>query len=352
MSRNPWIFVVGAPRSGTSLLRRLLSSHARLYISPELRILELVKIAGTLAAAPESGHQVALGRAFGRLLARRQLIHTGSARYGDKYPPYCADMPELAALYPGAQFIHIIRDGRDVASSLARTRAANRGWRRGPEIPPFESLVGDWVSFVLSARHAGATLPAERYHELRYESLLADPIATLAETLRFLGEEVDASTVAGIGEIHPGRSWRETLSPAELLAFHRSPVAESLLERLGYAPTPLPAAGADSGPAGRIAAGGDDPADWSAVGQAALAAGHRREGVAALTRAIRGEGCDRAAAEALLALSDVPESVFAALNLLDDPAASPSLAAWAAGRGLDAEAAAALFGVDAAEVAA
>ena len=39
-----------------------------------------------------------MGMAYGRLLARLQLQHTESVRYGDKYPPYCTDMPELATL--------------------------------------------------------------------------------------------------------------------------------------------------------------------------------------------------------------------------------------------------------------
>ncbi len=351
MSSPPWIFVVGAPRSGTSLLRRLLSCHTRIYISPELRVLELIKIAGTLAAPTDTTRQVAMGCAFGRLLARHQLRHTGSARYGDKYPPYCADIPELAALFPGAQFVHILRDGRDVVSSLARTRAANRGWRRGPDIPATDGLISDWVAFVRSARIAGAALAPGRYHELRYERLLADPVATLTGTLGFLGESIDPETIAGIGEVRPGRSWRVTLSPAEQQAFRRSPVAEGLLARLGYPPTPPLAPAAGEGAAGRIAAGGDAPEDWSAVGRAALSDGRRREGIAALTRAIRGPTCDVDAAEALLGVPDAPESVFAALNLLDDPGAGDALASWAIGRGLDPAAAAALLGVAAEEAA-
>lgn len=334
MSSNSWIFVVGAPRSGTSLLRRLLSCHGRLYISPELRILELIKIAGSLAAPADPRRQVVLGRSFGRLLAHRQLAATGSARYGDKYPPYCADMDELSALFPDARFVHIIRDGRDVVSSLARTRAANRGWRRGTDIPPTRSLVEDWASFVLAARRSGARLPG-RYHELRYESLLAEPIATLEGVLSFLGEAKDPEMWAGLTEIRPGRSWRRTLSPGERQCFIDCVPAETLLQRLGYGPTPPP-----EGPVRESAA------DWAARAE------DGRAGVPALTRAIRGEEVVRDAALRLLAMPEVPESVFAALNLLDDPDAGAALSDWAVGRGLDATAAAALFAPDVAEEAA
>lgn len=289
-----------------------------------------------------------MGMAYGRLLVRHQLQHVDSTRYGDKYPPYCLDMQELSTLFPDAQFVHIIRDGRDVVSSLARTRAANRGWRRGPDIPPIDGLINDWVTFVRSARQSGAALETGRYHELRYEHLLADPIPTLRTTLRFLGEDIDADTIAGMGEIRAGRSWRETLSPAEWLSFHRCPPAEGLLQQLGYAPTPLPADRAHitpptQGVAGRIAAGGDDPQDWAQSGRDAAAAGKTREAIAAWTRAVRGPVCVRQAALDLMADPSVPESVFAVLNMLDEPDCSEALMEWAAGRGLDREASAALF---------
>lgn len=289
-----------------------------------------------------------MGMAYGRLLMRHQLQHTGSVRYGDKYPPYCIDMPELATLFPDAQFVHIIRDGRDVVSSLARTRAANRGWRRGPDIPAIDGLVNDWLTFVRSARQAGAALEPGRYHELRYEHLLADPIPTLRTTLRFLGEDIDTETIDGMGEIRAGRSWRQTLSPAEWLSFHRCPPAEAMLHQLGYAPTPLPADRARTAPpaeglAGRISSGGDDPHDWAQLGREAAAAGNSRQAIAAWTRAVRGPVCVQQAALDLMADPSVPESVFAVLNVLDAPDASEALMAWAAGRGLDREASAALF---------
>ena len=361
MNQSPWIFVIGAPRSGTSLLRRLISSQGRLYVSPELRILELVKIAGMLAVGSGPSQRLsprglAMGRRFADALARNQLQALGKVRYGDKYPPYCAAIPELDALFPGAMFIHIVRDGRDVVASLAQVRAANRGWRREANIPPIPELAKDWASFVIRARQSSRKREG-RYHELRYEHLLADPVPVLRAALRFLGEDIDAAMIEGMGQIRPGRSWRETLSPSELQDFAQVPIAEQLVTALGYPPTPLPCDRALQGaPAdaveAAVARGEGQPALWAARGGAALAAGQPRAAVPDLLRAIRGPEVVADARAQLLAMPETPESVFAAINSLDAPSARPALVRWAVGRGLDEAAAAALFAGEAPEVAA
>lgn len=353
MTEATWIFVVGAPRSGTSLLRRLLSSHPDLYISPELRILELHLIAGALSEhgklterASLSPRAIERGRRFVEQLARHQREAHASGRIGDKYPPYSLQLPRLEQLFPGAQYIHIIRDGRDVVSSLARTRAANRGWRRGATVPDTASLVNDWASFVLSARQAGLPLGPSRYQELRYEHLLADPAPVLRRLFSYLGLPPHPDLVSATTEIRPGRSWRETLVPAELLAFHSHPQAEALLSILGYPPTPRPAdRPVPADPlAARIARGEDSPALWAAASASTTdARDARRHAV----RAVRGPQPDRSACLRLLATPSAPESVFAALNALEmppDAATRQALRAWAIERGLDPRASAALFG--------
>jgi len=352
---SPWIFVVGAPRSGTSLLRRLLSCHPSLHISPELRVLELLLIAGVLSAGGDPAKTTSIptaalgfGRRYVDALGRHQLAALGRRRIGDKYPPYSLSVDRLGQLFPGAQFVHIIRDGRDVVSSLARTRAANRGWRRSATIPPAEALVRDWVTFVQRAREAGQPLGAARYHELRYEHLLADPAPVMRRLLAFLGESPHPAVLDGAGEIRPGRSWRETLSPAAWQAFHDNPLAEPLLATLGYAPTPTPADRAvpEAPIAARIAAGGDSPALWAAAGEQALSAGDQTAARRHLVRAIRGPHPDRGACVRLLGMPEAPESVFAAMNALSfssDPQVCAALAAWSEARGLDAAASAALF---------
>jgi hypothetical protein len=325
--------------------------------------MELLLIAGVLSTHGQLIEPATLGPAgllrgqrFVEQLGSHQLADKGKRRIGDKYPPYSLSIPRLEQLFPEAQFIHIIRDGRDVVSSLARTRATNRGWRRGPTIPPAAELVRDWVGFVSKACKDGRPLGAQRYHELRYEQLLADPAPVLRRLLGFLGERLTVDVLKGAGEIRPGRCWRETLSPADWLAFHRDPTAESLLARLGYPPTPHPedralavAAGQRAAPLAsidaRIAAGEDTPALWSAAASA-LNGTDQGEANRRDVRAIRGPAPDRAACVRLLRQPDDPASVFAAMNAVqlgDGPALTEALHDWALGRGLDRDACAALF---------
>ena len=156
-------FIVGAGRSGTTLLRLILAGHSRLHIPPETWFLRpLVQdfpLTGALTqpqveraietmvqderwpdmemAADELRRQAATLTQPTLVdlidLVYRHLLHaSGKQRLGDKTPHYFAIVPELATLYPEAKFIHLVRDGRDVAISWI-----DAGWQRYYE-PGFE----------------------------------------------------------------------------------------------------------------------------------------------------------------------------------------------------------------------
>jgi hypothetical protein len=96
---------------------------------------------------------------------------------GDKTPAFVGHIPLLASTFPAAKFVHIVRDGREVAMSLIER----------PEPP---NRLADsalyWSRQVTAARATGATIP-DRYLEVRYEDLLEDPEAELRRVCRFLG---------------------------------------------------------------------------------------------------------------------------------------------------------------------
>jgi hypothetical protein len=98
--------------------------------------------------------------------------------WGDKTPHYVAHLPLLAALFPRARFVHIVRDPRDCVSS------AEKAWGNSPL-----RTAQEWTDQVTAGRTAGARLGAVRYHELRYEDLLADVPGTLGPIFDFLGVE-------------------------------------------------------------------------------------------------------------------------------------------------------------------
>jgi hypothetical protein len=118
------------------------------------------------------------------------------ARYwGDKNPHYadpyndgCLEM--VAELFPGSLFINIIRDGRDVVSSLMRKAQEGKPW------VTFEQAHFTWTGHVDRGSSFGQTLPANRYFELRYEDLVTNDVVLAGDIFRFLGLELHPSVEA------------------------------------------------------------------------------------------------------------------------------------------------------------
>ncbi len=102
----------------------------------------------------------------------------GKPRYADKTPSHLVELELLAERFPNAQFLHIVRDGRDVAASMitmdfgaSRFAEAARTWRRK----------------IVRAHRVGTALGPRRYLEIHYEDLVADPERTLRAACAFLG---------------------------------------------------------------------------------------------------------------------------------------------------------------------
>lgn len=90
-------------------------------------------------------------------------------RWGDKTPHHVRELVRLGKAFPKAKFIHIMRDGRDVSSSLRKKR-----WY-GPTI----HAAWIWAESVRAGRLAGQALGSDRYIEIRYEDLIVNTEATL-----------------------------------------------------------------------------------------------------------------------------------------------------------------------------
>ena len=215
MSADRPIFVIGCPRSGTTLLTLMLSSHSRIAIPPETRfLLRVFRRRRQFGDLRETGNRRRLARAvvrkkgtkfrqlgldaeqvkkeivsgpptIGSALAvpyRLYAMDRGKARWGDKRPSYFRNVGAIRDLFPEAQIVHIVRDPRDCAGSLKRMR----WWRHGTV-----GAVATWVHAVDCAAAARRTLPAGAFHELRYEDLVADPRPELERLCDFLGEQFE-----------------------------------------------------------------------------------------------------------------------------------------------------------------
>ncbi len=187
------VFILGSPRSGTTLLRSLIHAHPALCCGPETHFLvDLAKIVGPYWKRIE---RFGFPRRFWteRIAAFLAGCHEayahqqGKVRWADKTPAYSLCPDFLLELFPDAQFLHIIRDGHDVVAShfkrwgaRSALAAACRVWR---------SHVETVLDF--QRRHPG------RVFELRYEKLVADPEDVLRAVLEFLGEPWDPALLAG-----------------------------------------------------------------------------------------------------------------------------------------------------------
>jgi hypothetical protein len=171
----------------------------------------------------------------------------GKRRFGDKTPMYMQHLGLLERLFPDAQYVHLIRDGRDAALSfLAMPEGiVTRTWAHPRSAREFAC---QWRSEVVAARELGATVGPRRYHELRYEALVADPAGELEAICDFAGLEFEPGMLDYAGNVDvsakphqrslerpptPGlRDWRTQLSAGDAAAFDA--VAGDLLSELGY----------------------------------------------------------------------------------------------------------------------
>jgi hypothetical protein len=275
---NPYVFLVGCPRSGTTVLERMADAHPDLAVVHETRWIprcfenregltpegavtpslaarlrhprvleplgleegEMARLIRDGRGMPFAGFVTALFDGYGE--------RHGKPLVGDRSPGYVRYLPTLHGLWPGARFVHLIRDGRDVCLSVL-------DWRKGvTRYSPFASdpftTTGVWWEWYVRLGIEGSReLGPGLYHDVRYESLVADPEREAVRLCRFLGITYRPSMLRfheGRTRPKPGRStksswlpvtgglrsWREHMDPDDVLRFESA--AGDLLEELGY----------------------------------------------------------------------------------------------------------------------
>jgi hypothetical protein len=281
---NPFVFVVGCPRSGTTLLGRLLNAHPELAIIHEGRFVVAayerrhgVTAAGTVT--PELIDNLLGFRPFKNVHVSREQLERladgpGPVRYadfvsgifdlhgaahgkrlvGDKTPHYVRSLPTLHRLWPQARFVHIVRDGRDVCQSVRSwPKVVDRGgavarysaWEREPVATA--ALWWEWQ--VRLGREDGSALGPRLYHELRYEALVDDADGACRALCAFLDLPFDEAMLAfhegrtrddpeldakqAWRPVTPGlRDWRTEMPAADVERFEAA--SGELLAELGY----------------------------------------------------------------------------------------------------------------------
>ena len=297
MPDAPPLIVLGVRRSGTTLLRVMLDRNRALavpdesYFVPQLArrhrgsvdpaaFLDDLRRLPTLVEWGLSADAVARrlrpGMTTGAAIAAVFEAHAaeqGKARWGDKTPLYMQYLPLLERLFPRALYVHLIRDGRDAATSFLEVPEGimTAGWGHPRDAAGFAA---QWATEVRAARALGARVGPARHLEVRYEALVAAPGEELRRVCAFAGLEYDDGMLGYVGRTDSARKdhqkrldepprvgvrdWRTEMPAADTAAFEAT--AGDLLHELGYeVSTP----GSDRR---RLAAYGAQTRAWRAVG--------------------------------------------------------------------------------------
>jgi hypothetical protein len=264
----PPFFIVGSARSGTTLLRLMLNAHPDVAVPPESRF-----ITELWAHSPEvdrrsfldalrtharfNAWELPIERVEEELGDRSPIVYAdaidavyraytkarGKKTWGDKTPRYVEDIPFLARQFPDARFVHLVRDGRNVALSYADVPFGPKTVAKAADL---------WARRVSTGMRDGRALGPDRYLEMRYEDLVEDIEGRAKEICDFLGLAFDAGmldyTERARSDVLPRaakynphvtekpiaqtRSWQTDMPDRHVAVFEV--IAGSVLAELGY----------------------------------------------------------------------------------------------------------------------
>ena len=190
---NP-IFIIGSPRSGTTALGRALARHSQLWTSEESKILvdlfgegqlhRHFRRIGTQEGCWLHKHGIEkkeflefIGLGFDRLFTKI----SGGKRWVDHTPRHSLLVNELAPMFPGALFIHILRDGRRVVHSMINYKRIQTPWSTD-----FRKACRTWRHFVSCAIDAELNYPS-RFIRVSNEGLIRDAESSFEKIFGFIG---------------------------------------------------------------------------------------------------------------------------------------------------------------------
>jgi hypothetical protein len=259
-------FIVASARSGTTFLRLTLNAHPRIAVPPESRFITELYPGGTDIRCEDFLKRLASHKRFltwglpieavAAEIGDRQMLpysdtirstylayakRDGKSSWGDKTPRYIEHIPLLAELFPDARFIHIVRDGRNVALSYAHVDFGPRTVAKAAQL---------WSRRVSTGIREGRALGSQRYIEIRNEDLAGNTEAEVNKVCSFLGIEADPAMFdeearargvvekskhnfdpAASGRTHMS-DWRTEMRPRDVEVVEV--IAGDVLSQLGY----------------------------------------------------------------------------------------------------------------------
>ncbi|HBI44217.1 MAG TPA: hypothetical protein DDY78_15395 [Planctomycetales bacterium] len=202
-------FIVGCPRSGTTMVQQALNRHSQIVVPPETKFFfsffghpvkrqarHVDRINADLGIQlPQPTKQIASlseGRAYYEDMTRQYVdrhVAKDVVHFGEKTPEHTGLLPSVRRLYPEAKILVLYRDGRDVASSLTRM----------PWMSP--NLYVNFIVWLYYNSIVQEERRAERPNTYfaRYEDIVADPKKEFKRILHFLGADYEPAVAAGHG---------------------------------------------------------------------------------------------------------------------------------------------------------
>ena len=276
----PPVFIVGAPRSGTTLMAVLLDRHSNIAIGPETQFFTEFIPQNWTGKTPETHEQlIDSALAFKRIadfnFDREQLlnhfrkyeltlpnllrsiievhaIRNSKWRPGEKSPHHLQHIPTILDHFSDAKIICVLRDGRDVVRSLLDTP-----WALPKNPRRLRLFCIRWNDAAEQTIYYQKTLSPDRFMTVKFEDILRQSKSELEKICAFLGEEFELTQLepAQPSNVIPGweKQWKskasEMLDPGRIEAWRKSADQEqlwvmnsmmgSMLERMGYVDTKL-----------------------------------------------------------------------------------------------------------------
>lgn len=225
------IFIIGNPRSGTTMFRLMLSSHSKIMIAPESGFMQWWHEKYKQWNSQDNSNKLDdfLNDLFDSrrfeywkmvksdlknyilkndpktyaelisLIYKKHALNIGKTKgyWGDKNNYYLNHIDQLNSLYPKAFFIHIIRDGRDVFSSYKRLSKIKGKVKLAPNLPSTANEVAkEWTSSINKINESFSKIKSENKLEIRYEDLVQNTEDVLTKITQLLDLDFESEMLS------------------------------------------------------------------------------------------------------------------------------------------------------------